>query len=312
MRRFFLAVFCVLACFRCAPAADTFTMGISNKHISSGYLYLGQAHGFFAEEGIDLRLVFIPVSVAPTALVALQLDGMEFASTGIELGMHGGPIKTVFFQSDKPGWFLMSNPSISDLRQLSGKAVSVGTLGSGAHTFTMEILKKNGVDPRSVVFIAGRGGSDIRLQMLVNGTVQAANLLPPYTFVAEKQGFRQLMFYGDYAPLAQFGLVVNESLLKNKRPLLKRVIRAFLKSHLYMLQHRSEAVAWFVKNLRIEAGDAERTFEVLQSISTRNGAAPEPALQNALGNTAKSQNFKTAAVVDYSLLREVQDELGLK
>jgi NitT/TauT family transport system substrate-binding protein len=297
----------VFASTRVAFALEPFLMGISNKHISTAYLYIGKDRNFFADEGIDLKLIFIPVSVAPTALVAQQIDGMEFASTGIQAGTRGAPLKTIFLQSGMPGWYLMSSPLITDLRQLTGKAVSVGTLGSGAHNLTVEILKKTGVDPKSVVFIAGRGGSDIRLQMLVNGTVHVANLLPPYTYVAERQGFRQLIFYGDYAELAQFGLVVHDASLKTKRPFLKRVVRAFLKSQLYAVQNATVTEAWIVKNLNMSPEDAKKTVDVLGKISTANGTATDTAIQNALDDAGKSRGFKTETLVDYSILREIHD-----
>jgi ABC-type nitrate/sulfonate/bicarbonate transport system substrate-binding protein len=298
----------VLASVRLGLCVDSFIMGVSNKHISTAYLLLGQERNFFAEEGIDLKLVLIPVSVAPTALVAQQIDGMEFASTAIQLATRGAPIKTVFSQSQMPGWYLMSNPSVTDIRQITGKPLSVGVFGSAAHNMTVEILRKVGVDPKSVVFIAGRGGSDVRLQMLVNGTVQAANLLPPYTFMAERQGFRQLMFYGDHAELSQFGLGVHESTLKNKRPILKRVVRAFLKSHIHAVQNRKETENWVSKNLKMNAEDAEKTVDVLRRISTSNGVASDNAIQNALEDSPKGRSFKAEALVDYSLLRELHEE----
>lgn len=290
---------------------DSFIMGVSNKHISTAYLFMGKDRNFFAEEGIELKLVLIPVSIAPTALVAQQIDGMEFASTGIQLATRGAPLKTVFSQSHMPGWYLMSNASITDMRQLAGKPVVVGTFGSAAHLMTVEIIKKFGLDPKSVVFIAGRGGSDIRLQMLVNGIVQAANLLPPYTFMAERQGFRQLMFYGDHAELSQFGLVVHESTLRNKRPFLKRVLRAFLKSHMFAVQNKKETEGWISKNLKMNAEDAEKTVGILRLISTNNGAASDNAIQNALEDP-KSRGFKAEALVDYTLLREIHEETSSK
>jgi ABC-type nitrate/sulfonate/bicarbonate transport system substrate-binding protein len=305
---FFLACSLVLTSIQTVFALEPFLMGISNKHISTAYLYIGKERNFFADEGIDLKLIFIPVSVAPTALVAQQIDGMEFASTGIQAGTRGVPLKTIFLQSRMPGWYLMSSPSITDLRQLAGKAVSVGTLGSGAHNLTIEILKKTSVDPKSVVFIAGRGGSDIRLQMLMNGTVQVANLLPPYTYVAERQGFRQLIFYGDHAELAQFGLVVHDASLKTKRSLLKRFVRALLKSHIYTLQNPRVTEAWIVENLKMSPEDAQKTVDVLSKISTSNGIATDTAIQNALDETGKNRNFKTETLVDYSILREIHDD----
>jgi ABC-type nitrate/sulfonate/bicarbonate transport system substrate-binding protein len=308
----FLVTVFVLADARFVFALDPFLMGISNKHISTAYLYIGKEQNFFAEEGRDLKLIFIPVSVAPTALVAQQIDGMEFASTGIQAGTRGVPLKAIFLQSRLPGWYLMSAPSITDLRQIPGKTVSVGTLGSGAHNLTVEILKKIGVDAKSVVFMGGRGGSDIRLQMLMNGTVQVANLLPPYTYMAERQGFRQLIFYGDYAELAQFGLIVHDASVKNKRSFLKRIVRAFLKSHLYALQNPRVTEGWVAKNLNMSAEDAQKTVDVLRKISTANGTATDSAVQNTLDESVKSRGFKTETLVDYSILREIHEEKGSK
>lgn len=303
----FILVF--LATCKNAFPLDDFTMGVSTKHISVAYLYMGKDRGFFAEEGIELKLVLIPAYLGGTALIARQLDGMEFGSTGITLRANGAPVVNVFSQSEKPAWFLLSNPGIKDLKQLSGKAMTVGVLGSGSHLATVEILKRSGVNPDSVVFMGGRGGSDIRLQMLAGGTVQAANLVPPYNFMAERMGLRELLFYGDHVDLAQFGLIVNEASRESRRPFMKRVLRAFLKSHIYSLQNREETMKWVLANLKVEKQDAAKTVDVLAKIATRNGIASDTAIQNALDPAAKRTRKD---LVDYSVLREILQESGVK
>jgi ABC-type nitrate/sulfonate/bicarbonate transport system substrate-binding protein len=303
-----LFVVFLLTC-KIAFALDDFTMGVSTKHISVAYLYMGKERGFFADEGIDLKLVLIPAYLGGTALIARQLDGMEFGSTGITLRANGAPVVDVFSQSEKPAWFLLTNPAIRDLKQLSGKAITVGVLGSGSHLATIEILKKRGVNPDSVIFMGGRGGSDIRIQMLAGGTVQAANLLPPYNFTAERMGFRESFFYGDYFDLAQFGLIVNDSSLETRRPFMKRVLRAFLKSHMYSLQNREATMKWVLANLKVEKEDATKTVDVLIKIATNNGIASDRAIQNALDPAAKRTRKD---LVDYTLLREIHQELGIR
>ena len=57
----------------------------STKHIRVAYLYIGKERGFFTE-GIDLKLVLVPAYLAGTALIARQLDSMEFGSTGTIAG----------------------------------------------------------------------------------------------------------------------------------------------------------------------------------------------------------------------------------
>jgi ABC-type nitrate/sulfonate/bicarbonate transport system substrate-binding protein len=290
-------------------ALDDFVMGVSTKHSSVAYLYMGKERGFFAEEGIELKLVQIPGSLARTALLARQLDGTEFGNEGINLRAGGAPIVNVFAQSEKPGWFFLSSAAIRDLKQISGKTLAVGAVGSNAHLLTLSILKKGGVNPDSVVFMGGRGGSDIRLQMLAGGTVQGANLVPPYNFMAERLGFRELFFYGDYGDLAQFGLVIHESSLEARRPFMKRVLRAFLRSHIYSLQNRDETMKWILANLKVEKPDASKNAEVLIKIATKNGIASDTAIQNALDPAVIK---KRKDLVDYSLLREVHQELGMR
>lgn len=292
-------------------ALEDFLMGVSTKHVSVAYLFMGKERGFFTEEGIELKLVVMPASIAPTALVAKQIDGMEFGSVGITMRANGGPVVNIFSQSQKPGWFLMSNAAISELSQLPGKAITVGTLGSGSHLATVEILKKAGVNPDTVVFMGGRGGSDVRIQMLASGTVQAANLVPPYNFMAEKMGLRQMLFYGDHFDLAQFGLVVQESALETRRPFFKKALRAFLKSHRYTLEHKEETVQWVLKNLKVEKGDAAKTYDVLLKSAAPTGIATDGAVQNALDPAAKGLAAKRN-LVDYTLLREVHQELGIR
>jgi ABC-type nitrate/sulfonate/bicarbonate transport system substrate-binding protein len=294
-----------------ALALDDFLMAVPSKTICSAYLFIGKDQGFFTDEGIDLKLVLIPVSVAPMAILAQQIHGMEYTTNGVSMRANGAPAAMVFAVTHKPSWFLFSNPAITHLKQLSGKSVSVGVLGSGSHTMTVEFLKEAGVDPNSVVFVAGRGGSDVRIQMLANGTVQAATLVPPYNFHAEKQGLRQLMFYGDKFDLAQCGLVLNESIIKTSRPLLKRVVRGFLRSHLYTLSHRARTVQWISTNLKMGNADADRFFDLLVKIAPPNGIPSESAIQNVLtmNTSAKSRSNRNQELADFTLLEEIHREM---
>jgi ABC-type nitrate/sulfonate/bicarbonate transport system substrate-binding protein len=297
-----------------AFALDDFLMAVPSKTMCSAYLFIGKEQGFFADEGIDLKLVLIPVSVAPMAIMAQQIHGMEYTSNGVAMRASGAPVAMVFAVTHKPSWFLFSDPSIKHLKQLSGKSVSVGVLGSGSHTMTVEFLKEASVDPNSVVFVAGRGGSDVRIQMLANGTVQAATLVPPYNFHAEKQGLRQLMFYGDNFDLAQCGLVINESIIKTSRPFLKKVLRGFLKSHLYTLSHRAQTVQWISTNLKMENADADRFFDLLVKIAPPNGIPSASAIQNVLATnpSAKARSHKNQALADFTLLEEIHREMRMR
>jgi ABC-type nitrate/sulfonate/bicarbonate transport system substrate-binding protein len=57
-------------------------LGVSIKHSVVAYLYMGTDLGFFVKEGIELKLVQIPGSLARKALLGRQVDGMEFGNEG--------------------------------------------------------------------------------------------------------------------------------------------------------------------------------------------------------------------------------------
>jgi len=89
-------------------------------------IFIGKDQGFFTAEGIDLKLVLIPVSVAQMAIMAQQVDGMEYSGNGVSMRANGAPVAMVFSETYKPSWFLFANSPIKHLKHLSGKSVSVG------------------------------------------------------------------------------------------------------------------------------------------------------------------------------------------
>ena len=66
---------------------------------------------------------------------------------------------------------------------------------------------------------------------------------------------------------------------------------------------------WILTNLKVEKQDAAKTVEVLVKIAARNGIASDTAIQNALDPTAKRTRKD---LVDYTLLREIHQELGIR
>ena len=69
---------------------------------------------------------------------------------------------------------------------------------------------------------------------------------------------------------------------------------------------------WALKNLKMEKPDAGKTVDVLVKTATKNGIASDTAIQNALDPSVKAGPTKRKDLVDYSLLREVHEELGIQ
>jgi ABC-type nitrate/sulfonate/bicarbonate transport system substrate-binding protein len=111
--------------------------------------------------------------------------------------------------------------------------------------------------------------------------------------------------------LIQNGLVVNRGAIKSQRAFYKRVLRAMVRSHMHTMSNRAETVSWLVKNSGIGRDDAETVLETMVKTSTSYGLPPPAALENFVrfGGAAKDE---VGEFHDYSLLREVLQEMGIK
>src|ERR1043166_8989423 len=140
-------------------------------------------------------------------------------------------------------------------------------------------LVQAGLDPKSVIFLGGRGAGMVRYQMLLSGTVDAAILNPPFNRLAQEKGFTVIADFNT-VPLVQNGLTVSRPSLKEKRPLLKRFLSAMARSLMHTMSNRNETVNWFVKNSKVNRDAAEIIFDTMVKTSTSYGLPPQEGLIN--------------------------------
>ena len=106
-------------------------------------------------------------------------------------------------------------------------------------------------------------------------------------------------------PLA--GLAVKDSLLKEKPALIKRALRAVLKSHRFIFDNKQETTRIMMQWLSQPPDIASRAYELALLALSRNGEIPDADLELL---TEKKRPLNE--VRDYSLLREAQKELGIR
>jgi ABC-type nitrate/sulfonate/bicarbonate transport system substrate-binding protein len=106
-------------------------------------------------------------------------------------------------------------------------------------------------------------------------------------------------------PLA--GLAVKDSLLKEKPALIKRALRAVLKSHRFIFDNKQETTRIMMQWLSQPPDIGSRGYELALLALSRNGEIPDSDLELL---TEKKRPLNE--VRDYSLLREAQKELGMR
>jgi len=320
MRRLLAAVIpaLVLALFSADSRAELFRVALSTKDFGYLPLFVGMRSGYFAQEGLEIQWIVVNSSVVVRALLAGEIDVAGIAGSSMRAAARGAPLKANFFPYNKSLFVLMGAPGIKRVQDLKGKVI--GTTGPGATTeiAASMVLQNHGMDPKKDVTFMTIGGAETSLIAMRNGTIQARAFNPDAAFIMKKQGFTELGVLADMGPWPWAGYSTSDAQLANRRDKLKRWTRAMVKSLQLMLNRKEEvykiAQAEFGHPRDVTEGAANICIKAIDSQNP--GGATDEAMRANIDLTI-TQPLKLAAspplaqLVDFSILREIQKELGI-
>lgn len=322
LRRRILFFCCFLALSFGSPAnpahGELFRVALSTKDFGYLPLFVGMRSGYFAQEGLEIQWIVVNSSVVVSALLAGEIDVAGIAGSSMRAAARGAPLKANFFPYNKSLFVLMGAPGIKRVQDLKGKVI--GTTGPGATTEVAAsmVLQNNGMDPKKDVTFLTIGGAETSLIAMRNGTIQARAFNPDAAFIMKKQGFTELGVLADMGPWPWAGYSTSDAQLANRRDKIKRWTRAMVKSLQLMLNRKEEVY----KIAQAEFGHPRDVTEgaaniCIKAIDPQNpGGATDEAMRANIDLTI-TQPLKLAAspplaqLVDFSILREIQKELGI-
>lgn len=185
----------------------TLRMGDFNPNYATQWSYrLAQALGYFKDVGIDNLEVILSEEYVP-GLVGGSLD-ISHGDTSVFFGSanaSGLPLKMIAMYRDKEWWILGVRKGIEKPEDLKGGKISGGSLDSRNTWVLRKVLEQMGLDPnKDVEFVPTSGGSDNRMQALVNGTVDGASVFPRHRAALEDSGGKFLFEQLTVAPQEGF------------------------------------------------------------------------------------------------------------
>lgn len=273
--------------------------------------------GYYAEEGLEIEIIRAGGGVSTPALISGKLDYNTSAASTLSAIMRGAPLKVIYTHLDHPVYELWSNsPDIKTLADLKGKSVGVQSRGDTMEIATRMVLKKHGIDPKSVGFSPlGFGGT--RLAAIKSGAVPAAILAP--TDVVEVQRFlpkgRKLADIGAEIRMLYTGAATSDRELREKRDRAKRFLRATVKGREYYRAFKEESIQILIKYTKDSREVNETDYNEYQGAITEDGsmsvdAQKEDAEARALVLGIPPDKIRPLAqMYDYSLIKEVYREL---
>jgi len=295
-------VFAVFFLLSYASAADARKVQVAVATFSQSVLpfAVAQGKGYYREEDLDVELILMTASVANMALMGGNVDFISSGSSAMGAIMRGAPLKFVFTCFNRPMHWLFSRSEIRDVRGLKGKRIGVSAIGGSAHFLVVEILKRYGLDVPRDVTILGAGTTANRYAALMNGTVDATNLTPPFNFRAQESGLRELVAFvkEDYLVEPAGAIVVRENLFRSDPNLMETFIRGTLKGLLHIRQNRAGTIPILGKLMKIEEDLAAKIYDLVLPGLTADGSIDQEMQRRVLEFVLKVQGIKEVAATD--------------
>lgn len=226
------------------------TIGGSGFHIPS---YVAVDKGFFKGEGLDAEFITTTAGVLVRAAIAKEIEFVPIPGGGSEAMLKGAPLVFIVGESLISQWTITTTPDIKKVEDLKGKTVGLERPGQAAYTEAVVVLGKffkmePGKDYKVITFNAETD----RVAALINKSIQAAILSFPHAARAEKAGMKILVKTGDYIPRLGGTFITHRDVIKEKRDVTKRFIRAMAKANDYVKNNKQGTLEVIQKYFEIQ------------------------------------------------------------
>ncbi len=293
------------------------TITYSSRSISSIDLFIAQDRGFFREEGLEARLVQARATVAIAAVLSDEVQALGSIGSAMRAAERGAPIKVLAVSLRRPLFWLVTRPEIKSISDLKGKVVGVVTIGGSQHIALKRMLQTAGINPETEVTTVLAGDVPSQLQALAANSIQAAALSPPFVIVArDKFKMNVLAAAMNEFTSLQNGLAVSDKTLRGQRELVKRILRARAKANRYFHQNEKGSSEVLAKYLSVDYPTASETYRLSLPAYTTDGIPTKDEMREYLKMDAQilrlAEPVPVSKVFDFSLEREVNQELGIK
>jgi ABC-type nitrate/sulfonate/bicarbonate transport system substrate-binding protein len=307
---------CLLVyCGRGASAADKLTGLHSAQVMSQSMPWIAQEAGLFRKYDLDFRLVFIPSS--PVATAATLNGDAEIALTGaignVRAYVQGftdlvfiGGVKNILTHS------ILGKPEIKRPEDLKGKKIAVGRFGGNTHYFTIQALRRFGMDASRDVQTIQTGGGPETLAALLGGSVDAAGLVAPGDASAVSRGFRYVINGPELRiPYGATQLVTLRSLIAKRGPVIGRYMHVMAEAANILHTDKNFVYKVLGKYLRItDTKILDSAYQSEIPALERRLEIHEAALQASLDEIApidpRAKSIKPQALIDRRYLMELE------
>ena len=278
-------------------------------------MMVAQERGFYKREGLDLELIFVRgASTAVQALIANQIHFIFSIGPQMPAVWEGNDIMLLAQQVGRPTFSMVVTPDIQKIADLKGKKIGV-TFGGSTAAGTKALLELNKINPDKDVEYIGLPGNEPKIAAMKQGIISAALLAPPADYLAMKAGLKRLVSLADiFKDTAFTGLAANRKTISDNPQMVKRMVRAIVRSVLYTRDNPEDAMQVLTKRLGLDREAAQDAYQMIKDalvpVPTEKGVELMAQWQ-AIALNIKPKR-KPAEYMDLRFVNEVMAELGQK
>jgi ABC-type nitrate/sulfonate/bicarbonate transport system substrate-binding protein len=292
-----------------APAYDV-TIGSAAATLNVVAVDVAVEHGFFAQEGVLVQHTIMKSDATIAGLVSGEVHFTGATGSLARAIPMGLPASVVLFMVKAPNSSMYAHRDVRRVEDLAGQPFGVNSLVSDVRVIADHVFRGHGVDPQQVGYVAV--GED-RIPALLGAQIKGTMLSPPVDLLAEREGFVRLARASDHIQIPMAGLGASRSALQQDREMVRRTLRAMLRTIAFLQDDREQAVQFIARKFEMTREEAERAYDSM--VWSRNGEVSSEGLKVSIDYVQETANvgreIRPDEIVDYSVLREVQRELGL-
>jgi ABC-type nitrate/sulfonate/bicarbonate transport system substrate-binding protein len=231
-----------------AERVRTSVPGLNLNYLS---IFSADAKGFFKDEGLENETIVVGGPAGIAALISGDVDFSGAGGSGLRAAVKGAPLKAIMYQTERPTWYLIVHPSITQTTDLKGKKIGVALIGDSEDRFTTLFVERAGLSAKDVTKLTLGTSPNDKILGVKSGAVAAVVLDPAGAVAAQREGLRNLAYLGDIFPLPFQGFVVTDKKIAENSAQLKRWIKAVIRGLMFLRERPEEAADVAMKRLRL-------------------------------------------------------------
>ncbi|MBM4263116.1 MAG: ABC transporter substrate-binding protein [Deltaproteobacteria bacterium] len=242
--------------------------GVTSISASQWIPWIAKDARIYDKHGLEVELILLRGSGQSSQAI---LGGSIFAApvalpTVINAVLGGADLVNVAHPVPGVQSKLLVKPEIKRPEDLRGKRIAVSTLGSLGDFLNRYILRKHGMEPGRDVIMFAVGNTPERIQALISGNVEAADLSYPADVQAERLGFRVLWNARNEVTYPSMSVVTRRKLITEDRDTVMRMVKAHVEAIHFLKTNKKPSMKILGKYLKTTERELlEGSYEIYRS-----------------------------------------------